>query len=245
MRLYDDAIERLLDSLKGYDSRVLGLGETWPDAGDHNLLLRSDMAYELGGGNEAAVGAMAVTCSSELVPADQVLLIGPDLPELSADTSYARISLIRVREDSLGDGNALYNSIKKLEYVRYHVSPEGYMTRISTASSREPVRVGRQALSQGLDFARVGRLFIDKYHENKNVEAVGIIFVTLPGVDYKSLAGQARALEDITATIDHIFKNVIMDCGSCSLQQVCDEVEGLRELHFAAQGETTKERKGV
>jgi len=31
-----------------------------------------------------------------------------------------------------------------------------------------------------------------------------------------------------------------MDCKSCSLQQVCDEVEGLRELHFASMKEGSR-----
>ena len=37
---------------------------------------------------------------------------------------------------------------------------------------------------------------------------------------------------NLTKAIDHIFKNVIMDCQACSLQEICDEVEGMRELHF-------------
>jgi len=235
MKLYDEAIKSILDVLSSYESKNVGMTAGWDDVGDHNLILRADMAYELGGGNHQAVGAMAVTCDSQIVPCDEVVLIGPDLSQINQDTSYARISLVRVREDSLGDGNELYNAIRKMEYVKYHVSPEGYMVRISSANSREPVRVGKQALANGLDFSKVGKLFIDKYHENDNIEVVKIIFITLPDFNYKELENQAKALEDITATIDHIFKNVIMDCGSCSLQKICDEVEGLRELHFAAQ----------
>ena len=38
--------------------------------------------------------------------------------------------------------------------------------------------------------------------------------------------------DGITEAIDHISKNVVMNCSSCSLQKVCNEVEGLKELHF-------------
>jgi len=234
MKIYDEAIKSLLDSLKGFEAKELESDKLWKDVGDHNLILRGDMAYELGGSGSQSVSAMAVTCNSGFVPKDQILLIGSDLNNISKDTSYARIALVRVKEDSLGDGNALYNAIRKIEYVRYHINPEGYMTRISASQSKEPVRVSAKALAQGLGFAQVGKIFLDTYHENKNIDAVKLIFITEPSFDYKSLAAQAKHLEDITGTIDHIFKNVVMDCGACSLQSICDEVEGLRELHFSA-----------
>ncbi|SEK96155.1 CO dehydrogenase/acetyl-CoA synthase complex beta subunit [Pseudobutyrivibrio ruminis] len=234
MKLYDESIKELLAGLDISKAKSLDIANAnWTDVGDHNLILRADMAYELGGGTNPAVSAMAVTCNDEFVNADEVILIGPDLNEIQNDTPYARIAIVKVAEESLGDGNALYNAIRKIEYVRYHINPKGYMTRISASNNREPVRVGKEALNEGLDFAKVGKLFLDTYHENKNIEAVKLIFITDPAFDYKSLAEQAKRLEDITGAIDHIFKNVMMDCGSCSLQKVCDEVEGLRELHFS------------
>ena len=30
------------------------------------------------------------------------------------------------------------------------------------------------------------------------------------------------------------LKDIAMNCQSCSLKQICDEVEGMRELHFGA-----------
>jgi len=234
MKLYDESIKELLAGLDFSMAKNLDMVNTdWEDVGDHNLIFRADMAYELGGGTHSAVSAMAVTCNDEFVNTDEVILIGPDLNEIKNDTPYARIAIVKVAEESLGDGNALYNAIRKIEYVRYHINPKGYMTRISASNNREPVRVGKDALKDGLDFAKVGKLFLDTYHENKNIEAVKLIFITDPAFDYKSLAGHAKHLEDITGAIDHIFKNVMMDCGSCSLQKVCDEVEGLRELHFS------------
>ena len=234
MKLYDESIKELLVGLDISKAKSLDIANAnWTDVGDHNLILRADMAYELGGGTNPAVSAMAVTCNDEFVNADEVILIGPDLNEIKNDTPYARIAIVKVAEESLGDGNALYNAIRKIEYVRYHINPKGYMSRISASNNREPVRVGKEALEYGLDFAKVGKLFLDTYHENKNIEAVKLIFITDPAFDYRSLAEQAKHLEDITGAIDHIFKNVMMDCGSCSLQKVCDEVEGLRELHFS------------
>lgn len=233
MNLYDASIKELLEHLDLSKAKKLDIVNTnWQDVGEHNLILRADMAYELGGGTAQAVSGLSVTSDKSLVAEDEILLIGPDLPEINHDSDYARIAIVRVAEDSLGDGNALYNAIRKIEYVRYHINPKGYMTRISAKNHREPVRVSKDALAEGLGFSQVGKIFLDAYHENENIEAVKLIFITAPDFDYKALSEQAKRFEDITGAIDHIFKNVMMDCKSCSLQQVCNEVEGLRELHF-------------
>ena len=238
MKLYDETIKELLESLQEKQPKKLDVsGSNWPDVGDRNLILRSDMAYELGGGNLPGVSAMAVTCDENLVQSDSVYLLGPDLQDIKADTAYAKLVLVRLKEDSIGEGNALYQSVRKIEYVRYHVSPEGFMPRISASSKREAVRVGKEALGKGLDFAKAGQLYLDKYHENPAVEAVMICFITDQGADFEKLAGYADKFEGITSAIDHIMKDVVMNCGACSLKEVCDEVEELRQLHVKAREE--------
>lgn len=107
------------------------------------------------------------------------------------------------------------------------------MLRVSASRQRESVRVGSAALRKGLDFTKTGNRMISAFHKNRGVQAVRLYYVTREDFDYKTLASYAREAESITGAIDHILKNMPMDCGACSLQKVCDEVEGLRELHFA------------
>lgn len=235
MNLYDEAIKKLLDKTHHLSTTTLDYTTSeWEDVGDHNLILRNDMAYELGGSSYEAISCMGVTSDESIIPCDEVLLIGPDLNEIKTDCSYARIALVRVPNNGLGTGNSLYNAVRKIEYVRYHVNPKGYMTRISASNGREPVRVSREAINNGLSFRDVGHIFLSRYHENPNIEAVKLIFITDPNFDYKTLKVDASMLEGITGTIDHIFKNVVMDCNACNLKPICDEVEGLKELHFSA-----------
>lgn len=239
MKLYEESIAGFYELLK--DKPFTGLNistneSDWPDVGNENMILRGDMAYELGGGNLAASGSLAITESKELVPCDELLLYGPDLQEISQDIPYARLAFVRVKEDSLGEGNTLYNAIRKMEYVRYHLNPRGYMIRVSSTKEREPARVGKAALKEGLDFAKVGKLFLKAYHENPRIEAVKLIFITMPDFPYAQLESRIRKNEQITAAIDHIMKNIIMDCNVCNLKQICDEVEGMKELHFAQTG---------
>lgn len=236
MKLYDGFIESSLALLEGQMGRRLaipGADETWPDAGDYNLILRSEMAYELGGGNLPAVSGLGFTSSKRLVGGDELWLYGPDLPDLQKDAPYARLTLLRVAQDSLGEDDAAYATIRKIEHTRYHIMPKGYMMRISAAIEREPVRVSGKDLKEGLDFSKVGGLFLEGYHQHSKILAVKLIFITLSDFPYHELDKQVHKAEKVTMTLDHIFKNLKMDCSTCNLKQVCDEVEEMRELHFA------------
>lgn len=206
----------------------------WEDAGSSELVLLRDAAYELGGGGKDAVHYTCVTSSRELVEKDEILLWGPDLKELRSDAPYARIALLRVGDIGSGDGDdtAAYNAIKDMEFVKYHVFPRGYMLRISTESHREQVRVSRQALKKGIDFRRVGCDFIRQYRKNPNVLAVKLVFVTAPQAPYAALTDRAQRSADITRALCGILDGMPTDCSACRLKPICDEVEGMKKLHF-------------
>ena len=66
---------------------------------------------------------------------------------------------------------------------------------------------------------------------------VRVIFVT-KDVDFKALHATAKKIEDVTKTMNTILEGMPedLDCASCSFKPVCDEVEGLKELHFGKAG---------
>lgn len=199
--------------------------------------LSAGYGLRTGGGGLPAVSALAYT--SQPAASDRLLLWGPDLPELKADSPYARLTILHIDDRDWQDDQQAYRLLRRMEYTRYHVYPQGFMMRISTSAGREPVRVSRRALQEGLDFARVGQLFLHAYHEHPQVQAATVLFVTALDFPYELLAQKAAKMETVTNSLDQIFNNLVMDCRSCSLKPVCDEVEGLRELHFksAAKGE--------
>lgn len=244
MKLYDETMRSCQKLLRASSGKELSIEEPqWPDISDSRMILRSDMAYELGGERLPAVGLTLVTASPELVPDDGITLIGSDLPQIHENLPYARVALVRVDESTLGEGEALYRVIRDLEYTRYHCYPEGFMMRVSAANRRECVRVGRTAIENGLDFTKVGNTMRCAFRKNRHVKAVQLFYVTTAEFNYDVLKEAAKEAEEITGTIDHILKNVMTDCASCSLQKVCDEVEGLRELHFAKEKQTETDSK--
>ena len=235
MKLYDECIGQVGRLLSGMGQTVLPMDAPCPDGGKNQLIFRNDMAYELGGGNLPALSGVLLTDSSELVSEDRVILCGEDLNRLQKDSPYARITLARVRSAEMGEGPKLYQTIRKVEYTRYHLNPKGYMMRISTNNRRESVRISKEALAEGLNFAQVGRAFCDAYHAHPCVEAVTTIFITDPAFPYQELEKVLKKAEDMTMALDHLLQKVKMDCNACGLREVCAEVEELCKTDFPEQ----------
>lgn len=234
MNLYDEQISRVLGLLKGEKGRLLETGgANWEDADQQNLVLRSEMAFELGGGGQPAVSFLGITSSEALVASDQACLYGEELSQIPADTAYARITLLRVDKEKIGKGEILYDDICRFVRTRYQVNPKGFMSRISTRSTHEPVRVSKTALESGLSFAKVAGSFLEAYKKHPEVLAVQVIFVTLPNFNYSELLRLSQKNDQITAALDHLLRDMTMDCSSCKLQALCGEVEGMKEMHFA------------
>ena len=233
MKLYDGIIEKINALLNESKSTSYAYSKSeWPVVSERSMIFRSDMAYELGADLNTGIGATILTDNASLVNTDEVIVIGSDLSEIKSDGPYIRLALIRVAPDKMGEGNKLYNAIKKMEYVRYHFGAEGFMVRASAAQKKESVRISKDAIRDGITFSKIGNAMIEQFHENEAAQAVKIIFITDKAFPYKNIEKLITESDEITETIDHILKDLKMDCDICSLKQVCDEVEGLRELHF-------------
>ena len=205
--------------------------------------MRKESAYELGGDNKPAVNYACIS-SDDYVTEDEIWVYGKDLNEINGSVSFARIVLVKV--DSLkGEGEEdtepLFRAIQDIDFVKYHVYPKGYMIRSSSDSFREQVRVSKDAVKKGISFEQVGNSYIKEYKKNPNVLAVRVIFATVDDADYAEMRKDAKKVRDITKTLSKILEGMATDCHSCSLKEICDEVEGLKELHF---GKEKKEFKG-
>lgn len=228
MKLYDECITGVEELIASYSKKDITTDSTsWADAGEKQMIFQNDTAFELGGGDLPAISSIALTDNADYVPNDEVILIGKDLGDIKADTPFARIALLRVNEENMGTGDALYQSIRKIEYTRYHLNPTGYMMRISAFTRREAARLSKSAIRKGISFADVGRMFVDAYHKQAQVEAVKLIFITDESFDFARLERIMQKSEDITKALDHLMKDLKMDCQFCKLQDVCAEVEAL------------------
>lgn len=198
----------------------------WTDTGYSQVIMQRDSAFELSG-----TGFNLIT-SNEIN--DEIIVIGKDLNEIKSDCKFSRISLVQIEESD--EEQKIYDTIRKIEYVKYHYFPEGYMIRTSSRSHKEAVRVSKKALKKGLTFEKVGSLLINKYKEIPQVKGVKVFFVTDENVNFTQLNSIAEKNNQITETLNHIMNNVNFDCDTCKLKPICDEVEGMKELHFKNSG---------
>ena len=233
MELYNSLIKESNSLLDKGSPRVWEYrpGDAWKDIGSSELVLQKDAAYELGAMGKGSANYVLFTSSPELVDKDQILLYGADLGEIKGEVDFARIVLLRVGLID-GDDEAVYRTLKDIEFAKYHVYPEGYMVRMSPESYREQVRVSKQALKKGVSFKNIGANYITAYKKDPNVLNATVIFVTAPGYDYGAMKKLAKKANDVTGTLTHILEGLPTDCSVCALKDICDEVEGMKELHF-------------
>ena len=203
----------------------------WRDIGNSELVLQKDAAFELGASGRGSANYVLFSSSAELVNKDQVLLYGQDLKDIRGDCDFARIVLLRVGVLE-GDDEKVYRTLKDIEFAKYHVNLEGYMVRMSPESYREQVRLSREAIRKGISFKNVGNSYIKAYKQDENVLNATVIFITKPGLDYAAMKTIAKKAGDVTGTLTHILEGLPTDCSVCSLKGICDEVEGMKELHF-------------
>lgn len=214
-------------------------GKCWHDVGSSELVLQKDAAYELGASGFGSANYVLFTSNADLVCKDRVMLYGPDMTDIKANTCFARIVLLRVGVLD-EDNEKVYRTLKDIEFAKYHVYPEGYMVRMSPESYREQIRVSKQAVRKGINFKQVGASYISAYKKNPNVLNATVIFITDPAFDYKAMQEIAKKANKITGTLTHILEGLPTDCSVCALKDVCEEVEGMKELHFGVGEQGTK-----
>lgn len=231
LELLDGVIRELEQTLAPLQKQIWQWSpqNVWPSSGENELVMRSEAAYELGAAGLSSVCCSCVTADAALAGEDRVELYGPDLAQITQDTPYARITLLQTR--TFDSDDEAYRTAKELELVKYGVFPRGFMIRSSAVSGREQVRVAKSALRQGISFETVGGLFIRKLRENPAVLHARVLFVTDPAVDYAALGALCKKSEQIVQALNHILDGLDLDCAHCEMKPLCDEVEGMKELH--------------
>ena len=225
MRLYNNLINEIKDNL---NAKTLSSNKITLNTSDKNsVIFLSDTAFELGGNNKPCVSSLAVTSDIEF--SNSIYLQGPDLNEIKADSPFGKFVFVQV-EDFENEQDT-FNKIKELEALRYHLNVDGFMTRASALNMREQIRVSKKAIKSGVTFADYGNTLLQEYLKFDNVKSAEIYFVT-DFNDFEKLNSIAKKISQTTSALNHIFDNVMFDCSTCNLKEICDEVDGLKELHL-------------
>ena len=237
MKIFAEVIEKILSLLpENADKSAVFSNELCAEKGNKNaILFRSDTAYELGGSGKIAVGS--IVFSESQAERDEVLLYGPDLNEITEDISYAHITFVRLKQKN--EEELTYEKLKNIGFTAFQIYPEGFHIRILPSASKEQVRVAKTAVGaeKPLSFLNVGCSLISAFKENEDVEAVKTVYITKKDFDYRALSDLAQKVKKITDAVHSTLQLDELDCASCKMKAVCDEVEGLRELHMKKEKE--------
>lgn len=224
MEFFDSLIKDFLEICSKHSSASFLFNDKiqWKENEYSKVILQRETACELDGTGFNMITGKDID--------DGIVLIGPDLDKLTTKQKFARICIVQL--ENKNDEQQLYNLIRKVEYVKYHFFPEGYMIRTASRSHKEGVRVSKGAVKSGLTFETVGNMLINKFKAISSVKAVKVYFITDDAFDYSAVEAMAQKSNTITEALNHIMNNVKFDCDTCNLKPICDEVEGMKELHF-------------
>lgn len=237
MKLFDSLIKKIEELCDGKPTRhyIYDGDGAWPEHENHEMILQKDTAYELGSIGHNAVNITCVTGDTSLFGElkNETILYGDELRDIAKDRSYARISLIY--SDNIPENtDDAYQALQDIDFVKYHVFPEGYMIRTSGQTCREQVRVGKKALANGISFEGIGNTFIEHYLQLKEVRYAKVIFFTAEDIPYSELEKLGNQAFDIKSSLSAIKNGLPTECSICDIKDICNEVEGLRELHFGS-----------
>ncbi len=237
MKIFAEVTEKMISLLpETADKSVLYSDDLCAESGDKNaILFRSDTAYELGGSGKSAVSSIVFTDLPSV--RDEVILYGPDLNEITEDTSFAHLTFVSLKQKN--DEELTYEKLKNIGFTVFQLYPKGYHIRISPSASKEQVRVAKDVLQLDtpLSFMNVGCSLIRAFKENEDVESVSTVFITKKDFNYRELSLLAQKAKKITDAVHSTLQLSELDCASCKMKPICDEVEGLRELHLKKEKE--------
>lgn len=228
MTIYDNLIKQIKNLLPA--GKRFSVKKTNLEKGSKNsILFAKDTAYELGGSQKPCVSTVAVTGNMKFD--NCITLIGKDLFEIKEDSPFGKIVFIETNSIETENEDDAFAKIKELETLRYNFYLDGFMTRASALNMREQIRVSKKTVKNKISFADYGSAVIEEYLKNPAVKSIEIIFIT-EFDKFDELTAIAEKIKNTTSALNHILDNVMFDCSACSLKEICDEVEGMKELHM-------------
>lgn len=166
--------------------------------------------FDKGGVGKTSLSALTIRILSEKYPDKKILAI-------DADSAIGLTTALGVEAKSKVD------DIRKL-FIQ-HAEDGNQKATIQLLGEAKFQIFDALIEKNNISFSKIGKFFIDKYHQLDFVKAIKIIFITKEDFDYQNINLLLTKSENITKTLDHLLNKVKMDCTSCSLQIVCNEVE--------------------
>lgn len=193
------------------------------------LVLKSTMGLELAAPNCSGVSALLPTNDSDKVKDGRITVIGKSISELEGKSvSFGKLVFIHMEEMS---DELLYEKIQTLDLVRHDLYLDGYMVRSSPNEPKEWIRISKEAIKKGFSFKILGSLMMEVYKKIDYVRGVEIVFITESDTLIQNLQKASYKIFLGTKALNKIFDDLEYDCDECNFQDICDEIDGMKEMH--------------
>ncbi|MEJ5186002.1 MAG: hypothetical protein WHT46_02840 [Candidatus Geothermincolales bacterium] len=197
-------------------------GSPTEEPGEPSVILQEETALELG---HPLAGSLFVLAWDEEPTEDHIHLLGPDLDQLPpGKCPFGMVVMVG------GSFRDQYETYRDLRERIYQARLPGFMIRVFPGTQSIWCRVGRKALREGMDIRRLGSAIVASLRRNPSVEGVEVLFITSSAEDLGALSPPARLCSDITDALTKMYEEMNFDCESCEYVEVCEAVDGLREI---------------
>lgn len=248
MNIFDKYILQILDRCASEHIEKTELkGHIWEIMQKNAFLMERDTAIELGGYPRESINIIVPSSKlpelfaqakkeKALFPAAGIFCIGdPNLLQSNeTHISFGKIVLLETEE--LPD-DEWYEFTQAELLTDTGIRMRDVMLRQSPSHYNINLRVGKEAIRKGFDLPVMGATIHQAFQQMEYVKSVTVLLIIGESRLYKDLLGTAEKIKEVTLTFNHIFDGIDMDCGHCDLSDVCNEVEGMRELHKRRKGQ--------
>lgn len=227
--LFDIQIKSILDLCSYSQIYSMNTESQWSYTKREPFLMDKECVLELGKFPLKSTNMTLITEDFNLINDGEIWINGPDIPEMTGNHSpYGKIVLLQSDVLSFEDP---YPKLKDLEHIRSKIHFTDVMQRASSERNREHIRISRRAMDNGVSLYKLGTSALQMYKENEYVKAAQIIYLTGENSPYDELNEIAIEADRISQALNTVLDGLDLDCGNCDLSAICDEVEGLRDLH--------------
>lgn len=234
MDIFDQYAETIEKRLKLETLRHLDNNRNiWPTAEKNPFIMERDTALELGGHPKESLNLMVSSSNFEFEKQGGVYFIGDPtlLTSKNSHLSFGKIVLIKTKAVETED---VYNYLKSVEFADIRLHFTDVMVRMSSQKLFTNLRIGKKAIKKGFTLEKLGSTMYRCFSALPQVEQVKIILIVGESPLYKELLPLAEKVKDATSALNTMFDGMDLDCQSCKLSEICDEVEGLKKMHQSA-----------
>lgn len=238
MNIFDKPITTILDIVQGEKIHKLdSVGTLWPISDKNPFLMERETYMELGGYPKESINIIVPSLNMQQIVKEWLpdcyntaCIIGDAniFQKKEKHASFGKIVLLETEEIpdekwyEFTQSELLKDSRIRLEDVMLRQSPTHYNLNM---------RVGKAAVKNGLNVGIIANTIKAEFEKLEFVKSATVIIVVGESKLYKKLLPSAEKIKEITLTLNHIFDGIDMDCGSCDLVEICNEVESIRRMH--------------